>query len=380
MARLSSTEIAKWMEGKRIDEIIADICSDNNEQKAEEKKKNLIYWGKDIKFLLRYLQQRQDFLALISTEWPEWTDVAFFMQDIMRWFFYQKHILDNIAASEGLGAFEYTGTVQEKKIRFHIFLVPEEIWDWRACTIKDRYNQLINQCNINKEKGNMGLVGSSSDNRQSCRRILLFTEEDREDKVEGCLSEDVKVAVPGGIIGYHAFYIIIENIIRNAAKHNFSGSGEDNLDVVIEILYDYEEKIGIDLNGKKQPAYLFRIYTNVGKIEKDKGILLWAKEDKKGINDKLATPLIDETGKLRKECWGMAEMKIAAGFLQGRSVEQIGSGGENIYGPYNRTNFKELGETTKQGSRAIIRSVESPVGTLGYEFYVRKPRIVGLVW
>jgi len=389
LARLVSHGIDGWTKGKGVDEIIDSICTDDDNIESKKKRKSLVYWSKDVQNLLKYLQQRQDFLAMVSTEWPEWTDVAYLMQDIMRWFFYQKQILDNIAASEGLSSHNYEKENNKdnyekennKDIRFHVFLVPEELWGWQACSIYDRFNQIKNNCvSVKGQEGELG-CNSNNNNCPSCRRVLLYTDEKTG---SGRLSDDIQVAVPGGVIGYHAFYVLLENIIRNAAKHSFEGSSETHLDVVIEILYDPKEEIGINQKVEKWPAYLFRIYNNVGKVQNDK-ILLWSKNEngeiKKGINDYLGTPLIDETGKLKKECWGMAEMKIAAGFLQGRDIKKIGAGGENIYGPYGsdqKNEFLNLGKDS-EGSNYIIRAIKSPLGTLGFEFYVRKPKMLGIV-
>lgn len=377
LARLVSHGINGWTKDKGVDEIINSICQDDENIKSADKKKSLVYWAKDVQNLLKYLQQRQDFLAMVSTEWPEWTDVAYFMQEIMRWFFYQKLILDYIAGSEGLSAHNYEKE-NNKDIRFHVFLVPEDLWRWEACSVDDRFIQIKNNCGLLKGKEEKLGCNSNDNECPSCRRVLLYTDKKMG---SGRLSDDIQVAVPGGLIGYHAFYVLLENIIRNSAKHSFKN--EDHLDVVIEILYDPKEKIGINLNKEKKPAYLFRIYNNVGKVtDGSKGILLWKKEKngdiKKGINDYLGTPLIDETGKLKKECWGMAEMKVAAGFLQGRDIVQIGAGGEKIYGPYESGDLMQFAQR-KEGSTYIIRAIKSPIGTLGYEFYVRKPKMIGIV-
>jgi len=341
------------------------LINSSNEHKSLLKSfakgtKKLLDWAKDVQYMLKYLQQRQDFLAMVSTEWPEWTDVAYFMQDIMRWFFYQKLILDNIAASEGLSIHSYKNNTY-KDIRFHVYLVNENLWNEKANILEDRFNQLKN--------------GSTKRTQ-----IILHT---KKGESIGRLSDDIQVAIPGGVIGYHSFYILLENIIRNSARHSFENSKEKHLDVVIEILYDPRGEIGISLNGEKKPAYLFRIYNNVGKINnRHNGIILWKGQKKgelkKGINDYLGMALINESGTLRKECWGMAEMKIAAGFLQSRDIDQIGAGGEKIYGPYQRGDFLKFAKST-EGSPYIIRAVESPISTLGFEFYVKKPKIAGIV-
>jgi hypothetical protein len=272
-------------------------------------------------------------------------------------------------------------------IRFHVFLVPENCWnkcDEKLSSYPDKDRMNILKKNSKKpesqdEKHLKCIPNSDSSPTQdcndckSCRRILLFT------PVTGGahyrLDEDIPLAIPGGIVGYHAFYIILENIIRNGAKHDYTKGGYDHFDVVIEVLYDPDETIAIQKEDKKIPAFLFRMYNNTSKI--GDGLRLWDDDSKKGMNNVLQTSIITETGELNKGNWGLAEMKIAAGFLQQRDISLIGDGKERITGK-EANDLKKLGESDS-GSDAIIRAVESPIGTLGYEFYIPKPRTVGIV-
>jgi hypothetical protein len=194
-------------------------------------------------------------------------------------------------------------------------------------------------------------------------------------------------------VGYQAFYVILENMIRNAAKHGFVKAPiEDinHLDVVIEIFHDPQERIVVQTHsGRWVPAWLLRIYDNVSFIKKkysSEGVLLWGKKDgDKGINHRLGTSIIE--GGVKKEDWGLAEMKIAAGYLQGRSIEHIGMVVQAITGPRVETPPKgELDDTMLRLGRAdarvtspIIRAIESPIGTLGYEFYMLRPKTVGII-
>ncbi|MBR4612129.1 MAG: hypothetical protein IKO40_05370, partial [Kiritimatiellae bacterium] len=80
----------------------------------------------------------------------------------------------------------------------------------------------------------------------------------------------------------------------------------------------------------------------------------------------LAKSFLDDNGTLRRENWGMAEMKIAVGYLQGRRVEQVGG---------------LLPLADDAGDDYIIRpiAVAVPDGGfqtyyLGYQFYVSKPK------
>jgi len=122
---------------------------------------------KDMQFLNRYIQLRMDFIAQISTEFPQWSYPCWFYKDLMRHFLYAKNPLTYISSSEGLSAYEYddqAGNNANKKLQV-IF-----------------------------EKVNSG---------------------------DGQQEKTTLVAIPGGIIGQQAFYIILEDVIRNSAKHNW---------------------------------------------------------------------------------------------------------------------------------------------------------------
>ena len=368
LARLTNAELASCIRGQNPEQIAKIICV--NDKCTEEEKElsnncinsiiGLSEWSNNMQIFLRYLQQRQDFIATISTEWPEWTDSAYFLRDVMQWFLQQKHLLDNIAASEDLVGHSYDHPSGKNDIRFHIFLCPSKYWNGKpkGCnSVEERYKQIKNKNN----------KGKNND------FIILYT---NQGEGELSLEKDILISIPGGIVGYHAFYIMIENIIRNAAKHSYKKSGADHLDVVIEILSDPEGKIGIEKNGRKQEAFLFRIYDNVSRITNKKEILLWGSNKKRGMNDRLGDSLIDESAKLKKESWGLAEIKISAAYLRGLEINRLGANASSICGDPACSLSQQA--QSELGSSAIIRAVKSPLGTLGYEFFVLKPRLVGI--
>jgi len=425
----------------------------------------------------RYLQQRMDFVAQIATDWPDWEEPTWLLQDLVRWFLHQAEILENIAASEDLQAHQFSlvdsAAVQlspadqlcewveenvawlrdvgdyhgdqdsrfctlHKKlegflfahepevrdiarergdIRFHALLVPDKLWSAPVGGggtgrpedpgVYGRIAQLREDCRNTARSKPLGCVCTGdaeprggADDR--CHRILFCTPQNGGDaSVE--TARDLLVAIPGGLIGYHALYVILENLIRNAAKHGTREKG-DPLDVVVEVLYDPDWKVWIT-SGEKQggqeggidglaehengqdnvPAVLVRIYDSAsrlgpdGKGRADGGGGEWDISEK-WINDRLRTSLIDERGAVRKENWGLAEMRVAAAYLQCREIAHMGSGSCAVTGPKDggndvmRESAKKLG-----GSPYIIRAVKSPIGTLGYEFYLRRPREVAIV-
>ena len=368
-------------------------------------------WVKDTRTFFEYLQHRMDFLAQVSTEWPEWTFPAYLMKDIMRYFLMQRHLLDGIAKSEGLRGFYYdweTGykkyleSVGDKeteecgKIKFHVLNLSclERGSQSKGDKVKEVWNQSIKnseapaQCRITKRIDLV--IGKLNETR---KRKFLHTKEESEVNID---EGDIQIAIPGGIIGYHAFYVIIENVIRNSAKHSYTKYKDriKDLEIMIEFTDTINGKpvvvVEKDSEGKTKEveAYLFRIYDNVSFVEKGTEVCGErfrifsgdAKEkDKTPENDLVAfmnrclrhSLIKKETGELDKRHWGMAEMKIAAGYLQGREIQDIGAEDDKITGS----------EKNQDGDKEdfIIRAVESPIGTLAFEFKVRKPKEVGIV-
>lgn len=416
LSRLTSGVINGWTGRTSVEDIIEQLYEENCKDSA----RSLIYWSKDTQILSRYLQQRMDFIAQISTEWPNWSEPTWFMRDMMRWFLSQKHLLNYIAHSDGLEAHFYLKSSDNKNatvsqdahsesaqthsdicsqnahsestetrsdIRLHVFLIPEDCWD-KACSDSQTPDKVL----ARKEQIKQGCTKNANQLRcpseredgsepcKNCHRILLYT---GEKETECRLDNDFQAAIPGGIVGQHAFFTILENFIRNAAKHGFSRQRDkiDHLDIVIEVLYDPEEKVAI-LNQdhehlRRIPAYLFRIYANVSALED--GV------DVSKMNDILAKPIVNEQGERIRSNLGHAEMKIAAGYLQRREITHIGGKEQEITGNLKQTMWGigteaiSEGLNREQGSYAIIRAVKSPIGTLGYEFYIPRWRDVGIV-
>jgi len=340
LARVSSKGINGWTESENTDDIVKGL-------QYENKAKEVVNWCRDVQILSQYLQQRQDFIAQIATEWPEWTYPTWLMKDLMRWFLSQKHLLNYIGASENLRAYFYDNPPQiegnKYPIRFHVFKSCKEIWDrkiwnngnsidlgvkiWKEkiekyCTREQCSTQ---ECDCTIKANSNCTTGDGS------KLILLYTSKDN--KVCCCLDEDIQIAVPGGIIGYHAFYTVLENVIRNGAKHSFTrmkewheknnatisdditqklalafGTENDiHFDVIIEILD--EENILPD-GHKDKNSYRFRIYDNVSfvrddDINKSEECLLFPKIDADKNTDERYDPLKQNDYNELKELYEM---------------------------------------------------------------------------
>lgn len=419
----------------------------------------------DHKYFLRYLQQRMDFVAQISTDFPRWSTSHWFVMEIMKNFYSQKHLLNYIAESEGLKAYEQNGDKDTKEEKLQ-------------CIIKSikKYN-----CKSSKEPPSYdeSYCEFSDPEIIDCKykdgaQVLVCD-------LDICKADpngDIKIAVPGGLVGFHALYTIIENFLRNSAKHNYArypaAEKENRKEPMLitfkiwnyEDVHDYytvrirdnysyisgliaestfEEESAEDLNEKKililhpvaevveniklcleekenirfdlanheniaDNTYDIIFIIDDGKVFREKGIkpgycdlmldsrvrfieeAYWNDFLRKTkptpisvddqirflkqyfipahlkINNKIINPLIEDDGSLRKSDWGIAEMKISAGFLYKKDISQIGGGGE-----------KNLDNLIKAIAIPEYRDGKIRAYRLGYEFRMLKPVDVLLI-
>ena len=451
----------------------------------------------DDRVLYQYLQQRMDYTATVTTDFPNWTAPTRFVGNLMKTFFSQRHLLEHISESEGLGAYHFRGrhiaAQQKAKIKLHLrrfelddvsgalqkkleeieakdsSSVTEEIrspgldeividpkniellWNilskarihppwlekltaiikhvseqkkdpfefpsvdeipldstntaWLVKKLSELKNAMqgasglppetqaalrdfIERCEqkINSWRSQV-IWRAVYDKANHSDKWVEFTvyPDEAVKKFTSLLKDDVTLGIPGGVVGQHAFYTIIENIIRNAAKHDWTRSDHSaNLDVFIDF---------IDL--KNDARVEFTIWSACGNLVinedmkeplsaakvKEFADMLTTKDREKATEDmaafdnlplhhqlqvRLAQPLIDDNG-TRRENWGLAEMKISAGYLQRRSVGQIGS-------------LEDL----KEGDHIILPvAVPDPEHEnqyhLGYRFHVPKSRKILIV-
>lgn len=142
------------------------------------------------KYFFKYIQGRFDFISQISTDWvPDWTSSSWFVQDVLKGFCHQELLCAYIAKADGLPP---ASGGENKTIATYV------INNGGA----NGREMIVLQVRLG-EREHLNGNGDADDNDDITRK-------------------DIQVAIPGGDVGYHAFYSIIENFIRNAAKHEFS--------------------------------------------------------------------------------------------------------------------------------------------------------------
>lgn len=310
----------------------------------------------DDRVLYQYIQNRMDYIATVTTDPPVWTQSTLLMGSLIRGFLVQYHLLDHIAESEGLRAYVFQMHSKKLNIRNENASGKIEL-HVRKQVVKGTYRELIEY--------DSGIVH---------------------------LDDDVALAIPGGVVGTHAFYTILENVIRNAAKHGWSNPGkgvesrkanEGNLKVYVDFaendedvefeVWDNMSNVFGSSNGeiaeelvapltKKELADCQQ--SNALKSDAVTGLPLHHQQQLK-----LAQKFITESGSLRQENWGLAEMKISAGFLVRRTVSEIGGLDEAVNDCERKDKRILLPKAVRHGD----------LYHLGYQFSIPKPMDVVFV-
>lgn len=149
------------------------------------------------------------------------------------------------------------------------------------------------------------------------------------------------VSMPNDILGKQAIYTILENIIRNTAKHGNHKRDEFSIDIECMIDTKYPDYI-------KVTVYDDSINENVETLKIE-------------LNKKIDLELLDQNSSLRKEAWGMLEKKIAAAYLRKITLSSIDK-------------KKWSTHSLESGTPPLLKATVVNDVHLGYEFYLLKPK------
>ena len=239
----------------------------------------------------KYIQQKAEFLAELSSEALGAAKSALLFRDVLLPFLEITPLVDSIAANEGLG---YVA--------------------WETSTLKIR-------CVVNGEE----LLLFRNGGEDSSVPYGLAPPEDMgqfylETLKIAHANSDPEIALPGAV-GEFALYGILENLIRNAAKYSSrvemkrDGDESDVASTVVPLVLTIELR-----NSEEQPEEFWSlwIYDNItnanAKVKMENGAeeYLWEK-----LSRLVKKSLITDERKMRDDAWGMAEIMIAANILAG---------------------------------------------------------------
>ena len=236
--------------------------------------------------LQRYIQRKADFLAEITTGGGISIRSFWLFKDIVLPFIRDTALIDSIAQNEGYG---YSSRAKSSLVvRFFV--------KGKDATAEDQGTQL----------------NLSYDGVVSC--VVPYAERgaDPRDTLEATLDrevheKDVRISIPSAV-GDMAFYGMLENIIRNSAKHGGNYDGEHPL--IIDIV---AEDTGVE---HELCITIFDCHSHW-----DAEVPPFKNFNGKNLLDlttyHLEQDIITEDGVQRQNAWGMAELAISASFLSG---------------------------------------------------------------
>ena len=301
---------------------------------------------------ISYMQERQDYIATVSTDYDPYFSSLNFKDDIydvlnpdLRYLRHTDRIggrpdnilLSFIARSEGLQrpayanmlAYEGANIKLEKQAEFESL---------KSCCIKKRENDIILKFRdfdgLNDVQYIPVTIGFEDDAVDVSKR--MHSDGNGNSASCGIGRKDLddmrsfNLSLPGGIAGRQAIFSIVENIIRNAAKH---GAWEERLELVFDVfdcsLEDTrfaDSKVGEDVfqlreflsdNGyfdkeDSRDLYVLTITDNVP-IESPKIEQLKTAIEQKYVYD---------DGSMINENKGIKEIKISASWLRNLTHEE----------------------------------------------------------
>lgn len=212
--------------------------------------------------------------------------------------------------------------------------------------------------------------------------FIRYTEEDDNGETFGFNSfkssdkvlsqmRKINICLPGGLVGRQAIFSIIENLIRNAAKHGDTSQVE-NLDFTLDLIDGSEviQKKCIAWENRVSDLNWRLLYENAVDIE-DVYILtitdnLQSKQEvvdflKNGLEELLVEYA---TGKMIPTNKGIKEMRISAAWLRGETNEDL---------------YLRYGEKNRKALAPLVAVELSPNSNLRYMFCLRKNKTVAVV-
>ena len=183
---------------------------------------------------------------------------------------------------------------------------------------------------------------------------------------------DHLIACPGGEVGVHALYIILENIIRNSARH---APGELGGSVSIYVNVDDEAQEGLLKLDIIDPR------SDVNAAMRDDAPL------HAHINKSLDTPMLKKDNTPDPKNWGIREMQICAHYLRGLPFSELESlGRESLERSPSITQQYEFDDDhrgAKEDTPPVLRAYAHPLSDgrecLKYSIYLQRAKLMAAV-
>lgn len=238
-----------------------------------------------------YTQRKSDFLAEITTEPLMTTRPAFFYRELILPLIENALFMDNIAANESVRYVD----AETNRLRIRVFINEHELEAVYKCAV-------CPEAPGGPPYSTAGRLPYSMTCREHKHQRLEIKEIRNGE-------HDVEIELPGPL-GEFALYSFLENYIRNVAKHNkamLQKGGDLEVSIDIKDLGDldfYNIKITNNVIDPNQPVNITidgKTYTSL----------------QRAITRHIESKVIQPDGALKRQAWGIGEMKICAALLMG---------------------------------------------------------------
>lgn len=227
--------------------------------------------GEALKDFHQYLQGRLDYVAQLIARTPPQPEPMYLWQDVLCDFFRQRLLLNRLVADR---------SVEGRNLCFKIIFPDQDNKSADGKEITITWKDIENW---------MGVHGK---------------------KKEKCLNSprpDVLVAIPGGSVGRHALYSILENMMRNSVK--YGGRRKHQNDLCIHFRLREPGSPGT-LARRACDYWLLEIWDNFSGFPPHD-------ERFEQLANNFMDDVIDDEGKTRPSGHGLIEMREAMRFLHG---------------------------------------------------------------
>jgi methylase of polypeptide subunit release factors len=246
-----------------------------------------------------YLQGRFDFIARAIDDTKDQPEPVRFVKDLLEGFLLQAAYLDNLVADVGLRLDNMEFWVQIKRNG------DEHFKSFKA--------------KLKPPSTGVPLASAMAQGNDIDWEYCSSTNESRTKKYTTD-DVDVLVGLPGGLIAAHAFYSLLENIIRNSAKYGKGNQYKQQMErqqpqgrknvYCLTVRLEYTA----DTEALDKPYYLVQIYDNYG-LALDPSDPKREKQPWVYLQEKLESGFVKDNSEPQTEGLGMLEMQACAQLL-----------------------------------------------------------------
>lgn len=344
--------------------------------------------GEALRDFHQYLQGRMDFVAQLISQTPPQPEPLYFWSDLLGEFFRQRLLLNRLVADR---------SVEGVNLSFVIELPVSPMSS----------EEVIVVCENRKEA-----FAKLKEDCEQTRRHYIYPEENASVQVqwrqvlcvswkEICLAlglditsgvpvriangvplagplEDILVAIPGGSVGRHAFYSVLENLMRNSVKYGARrGDHQNELRIHFRVR---SPEIKSAQEVKCEDYWLMEIWDNFSGF--------YAKEEAaqyEKLVESFHQDVIDDEGNTRTSGHGLVEIKEAMRFLYDDHKDSKEKDESGVGLPWASDFAAEDADSRKaslsnvHGDIGIYDGEVSDAAVLVYRIRLRRPRLLG-VW